>query len=181
MKKLYLISLLIFPILLNFQCISSESSNIKFSYIESISNDITPSYVPDFTFEVDGYTKYFSELHGKVILINFWSIKSSESQKEIQDLNKLNTDFKTKGLELIGINVSQEDPDEIREFMIKKNINYLVLYANENHLKAFEYAISSNLYPLPISLIVDRGGKIRELIIGRRNYIEFKNLIEKYL
>ncbi|MCX7833090.1 MAG: TlpA family protein disulfide reductase [Ignavibacteria bacterium] len=180
MKKL-LILILIIPSILNIQCQSSKKDSVKFSYIESMSNDITPNYIPDFTYELNGYTKYFSELTGKVILINFWNTKTAESQKEVQELNKLYNEYKSKGIEVIGICISEENPEYIPDYLENYKINYLILYANENHKKGFEYSISSNLYPLPISVIVDRGGKIRELIIGKRNYSEFKNLIEKYL
>lgn len=181
MKKLYIIIFLLLPILLNFECQTLKNGNVKFSYIESMSNEITPTFIPDFTYEINGYTKYYSEFTGKVILINFWNTRTSDSYKEIQDLKKLYSDYKVKGLEVIGVVVSESDPEEIPDFIIKNNINYLILYANENHTKGFEYAISSKLFPLPFSIIVDRGGKIRELIPGRRTYLEFKNLIEKYL
>lgn len=181
MKKIYIIFFITFPLLFNLQCQSSKKDSLKFSYIESMSNDITPSYIPDFTYEINGYTKYFSELNGKVVLINFWNTRNIDSQKELPDLIKIYSDYRAKGLEVIGICISEENPEDIPEIMEKYNVNYLVLYANENHKAGFEYAISSNLYPLPISLIIDRGGKIRELISGKRTYTEFKNLIEKYL
>ncbi len=181
MKKSFIILILALPLFLNIQCDSSKKDSVRFSYIESMSNDISPSYIPDFTYEIDGYTKYFSELYGKVILINFWNRKAMDSQREIPDLIKLYSDYRQKGVEIIGICINEENAEDIVDIIERNNINYLILFANENHKKAFEYALSSNLYPLPISVIVDKGGKIRELITGRRTYTEFKNLIEKYL
>ncbi len=42
MKKSFIILILALPLFLNIQCNSSKKDSVRFSYIESMSNDISP-------------------------------------------------------------------------------------------------------------------------------------------
>ena len=114
---------------------------------------------PDFEFTMpDGERLFLSELHGKVVLLNFWGVNCPYCVKEMPYLQKVYDDLSPQGLVVLGINTG--DPEKsVSSFVSSHNIGFPVV------LDPKVYA--STLYGaryLPTTVISDKTGNIR---IGR--------------
>ncbi|KAA0226453.1 MAG: Thiol-disulfide oxidoreductase ResA [Fimbriimonadales bacterium] len=87
--------------------------------------------VPNYTFLEANSGKNF-ELHSlkgkaKLLLLDFFASWCGPCQKVIPELIEMNNKYKSKGLMVVGINVS-DTWDDMRKNMEEKGINYLVLH-----------------------------------------------------
>ena len=61
---------------------------------------------PDFTIQLmDEQELTLSDLHGDVILIDFWSSWCAPCRKEAANLNLLYSEYQSKGVQFIGISI----------------------------------------------------------------------------
>ena len=67
--------------------------------------------VPQFTLSsLDGKTVSMKNLSNKVVVIDFWATWCGPCREEIPHLNKLYSDYRGQGLEIIGISMD-DGPD----------------------------------------------------------------------
>jgi len=60
-----------------------------------------PNLVADFSF--NGQTKSLADLKGKVVLVDFWAVWCGPCIQTFPHLRELNTEYKEKGLEILGV------------------------------------------------------------------------------
>jgi peroxiredoxin len=117
---------------------------------------------PDFALkDLHGKSVSLSNFRGKVVILNFWSTTCEPCLAEIPSLIKLQREFHSQGLVVLGIAL---DPAEkpVQETVDKLRIEYTNLMDSNKDV----YFDSYGLLGQPISIIVDRNGVIREKIIG---------------
>jgi peroxiredoxin len=122
---------------------------------------------PDFTLhDLTGKKVRLRDFKGKAIILNFWSTSCSPCVAEIPALNALYHDLKASGLVVIGISV---DPAEktVREFVERKHIEYPVLMDTSQEIYFDEYG----LFGLPVNILIDRSGMIKEKLIGQIDWL----------
>jgi peroxiredoxin len=103
--------------------------------------------------DLQGNSWNLRQLHGKVVLVNFWATWCPPCRKEIPDLEALYNRFKGQGLVILGI--SDEDAGKVKSFLVDKKVTYPILLdpgrkANER----FE------VQGIPKSFVYDRNGKL---------------------
>ncbi|OGL47849.1 MAG: hypothetical protein A2161_19555 [Candidatus Schekmanbacteria bacterium RBG_13_48_7] len=106
-------------------------------------------------------------LMGKVTIIDFWATWCPPCKKQIPVLVKLQSKYKSKGLQIIGISLDETpprvaDPKNAVETMIKRlEVNYKVGIAGADLLNKFPPIRS-----IPTAVIYNRQGKIVKTLIG---------------
>src|SRR5262245_16049040 len=69
--------------------------------------------------DANGASFKLGDFFGKVMVINFWATWCGPCRREIPELVKLNNEFRSRGVEMIGL--STEDPDasaeKVRKFI----------------------------------------------------------------
>jgi cytochrome c biogenesis protein CcmG/thiol:disulfide interchange protein DsbE len=117
--------------------------------------------VPQFTLSsLDGKTVAMKDLSNKVVVIDFWATWCGPCREEIPHLNKLYSDYKGQGLEIIGISMD-DGPEVVKEFARELRMEYPVVMGNDELADQF-----GGILGLPTTFIVDRKGNIVKKFVG---------------
>ena len=126
--------------------------------------------------DVYGRAFNLSDYRGKVVLINFWATWCPPCRTEIPELIKLQRQYQHAGLQVVGVTYPPEKLSDVRRFGKKIRINYpLALGSKGTKLLFTESEI------LPITIVVDRNGEVREMIEGILLPEEFDEKIKPVL
>jgi peroxiredoxin len=128
---------------------------------------------PEFTLsDLSGKTWTFSELRGKVVLVNFWATWCPPCRKEMPDLEALYGRFAAKGFVVLGI--SDEEAAKVEPFIRERKISFPVLL--DPGRKANEMFVVDGI---PKSFVYDREGKLVAQSIDMRTRKQFLEMLGK--
>jgi cytochrome c biogenesis protein CcmG/thiol:disulfide interchange protein DsbE len=124
---------------------------------------------PDFTLKtLDGKTARLSELRGKkVVLINFWATWCPPCRLEMPTMQKIYTEYKDKGFEVLAVNIEPDAKEEISEFMKELRLTFPVLLDHD-----MKVTRKYRLIGLPVSFLIDRQGIIRTKDVGYHDWTD---------
>jgi thiol-disulfide isomerase/thioredoxin len=117
--------------------------------------------------DVDGREFSMASLKGKPVLVLFWATWDEVSENQIESLVSLAENYKSKGLEVVAVNVDNlrenADPDkelavDVRKFLIENNLLWKCLISEDGDR---DYAKQFGVRYLPANLVVDKAGIIR--------------------
>ena len=104
---------------------------------------------------LNGQQSYsLKEFEGKPVILNFWASWCAPCREEMPFIQKAWKDYKTKGIQFIGINI-MDDKDEAIKVLESLNINYLNLYDPPG-----EVSKKYNVLALPVTIFIDKYGNI---------------------
>jgi peroxiredoxin len=128
---------------------------------------------PDFTLkDLSGKAWTFSELRGKVVLVNFWATWCPPCRKEMPDLETLYGRFGAKGLVVLGI--SDEETAKVEPFIRERKVSFPVLL--DPGRKVNEMCVVEGI---PKSFVYDREGKLVAQSIDMRTQKQFLEMLGK--
>ena len=137
---------------------------------------------PDFTLQsLDDSSYTLSKMEGKVVLINFWATWCGPCRMEIPEFNELQNNYHDKGLEILGISVS-DNKKQLQNFSKSFSVAYPLLYGSAKELNKImrDY---DGVYAVPSSFLVGKNGNIVWKYPGAilKNYDPqtFSNLVYK--
>lgn len=122
---------------------------------------------PDFSLkDLSGQTVTLEQYRGKVVLLDFWATWCPPCRMTIPMLIKLQDKYRDDGLVILGISI--DDPQQItdkdlRYFIKMTKINYPILRYNQKVMKDY---FEGERVSVPTMFVVDRNGKIRDMIVG---------------
>ena len=114
---------------------------------------------PDFTLKAMNDSVYIlSELDGKVVLINFWATWCGPCRMEIPEFNEMHKSYHEKGLEILGISVS-DNKKQLKNFAKSFTVDYPLLYGGTREMNKImrDYG---GVNAVPSSFLVDKNGTI---------------------
>jgi peroxiredoxin len=161
------------------QNIQSTQTYKSFS-VKGTIGDIKQNEMVDFTWIENGNEVKLSDNKGKVILLNFWATWCPPCRKELPDLSAISSELKDKKFKMIGVSVD-ENQQTLEKFLNSNNITYTILHDQTNVVTQYMSATGGGENVIPQSYIIDKNGRIVEVIIGSRSKSEFLGLINKYL
>lgn len=162
---------------------------------------------PDFTgdFAINGKIAWLSDLKGKVVLVNFWDVRSGTSVALLKKLNEWNKTHKKDGLTIVGVTYYpsdfgqklrfDEESNEIKsadnadpksdQAMLKafakhhKVEHLLMKLPKQNALDVFNTYVVNGV---PQVVLIDRKGMVRMIDInGEKNLVNVESEIMKLL
>ncbi len=142
-----------------------------------------PVMAPDFS----GITNWINsppltmqELHGKVVLVDFWTYSCINCLRTLPYLEKWYADYKDKGFVIVGVHTPEfefeKDPSNVAEAVARLGVTYPVAQDN-NYSTWIAYG---NRY-WPAHYLVDQKGRLRAVQYGEGGYVEMENQIRELL
>jgi peroxiredoxin len=142
-------------------------------FLQTAAPQPAPAFaLPDFK----GGTVRLSDYKGKVVLLNFWATWCSPCLAEIPELVKLQKAHQARGLQIIGIAWPDDNPRRVAATMRRLRINYPIARGSEQTIAAFGVADV-----LPVTIIIDRDGTVKDRIPGILQPDEFEQKVRPLL
>jgi thiol-disulfide isomerase/thioredoxin len=120
-----------------------------------------PDAAPAFQLnDLNGKPVSLAEAKGKIVLLNFWATWCGPCRAEIPDLVDLQKRYADK-FEIIALATDEDDPDEVRRFVLQSGINYRVAMSSDAVLRDY-----GGIAALPTSFVIDPEGRIVQKHVG---------------
>ena len=126
--------------------------------------------------DINGRTVRLRAYRGKVVLINFWATWCPPCRAEMPDLVRLQREHARQGLQIIGITYPPEKKSRVRRFARSLKVNYPIILGTRQIRERF-----SSEETLPLTVVIDRDGKVKEIISGILLRQEFDEKIKPLL
>jgi len=124
---------------------------------------------PEIEFEaVDGSKASLKKNKGNVILVNFWASWCLPCIEEMPQLKTLENHFASKGFLLLAINMEEKPKEKVKSKIARNQMPDNLIYNVSNNFLS-PYKIKS----LPISVLIDREGKIHKVYTGTQNWMKY--------
>lgn len=118
-----------------------------------------------------------ASLKGKVILLDFWATWCGPCKAAAPTMNSLYQKYKAKGLQVVGVNITDKKP-AISKYVAEHKYTYPFVYDSDAFAKAL------GVGPIPTFVLVDKTGKVRNVIVGfnaTKSPSEIEALVKKLL
>ncbi|MFJ6686937.1 TlpA family protein disulfide reductase [Streptomyces werraensis] len=120
-----------------------------------------------------------ADFKGKVIVINVWGSWCPPCRAEAPYLNRVAKEMTAKGVQFIGINTRDGDVSPARAFEDDYNISYPSLYDPDGRLLLSGFPEGAvSLQGLPVTIVLDRSGRIAARQFGGLDDIELRKMID---
>jgi peroxiredoxin len=130
---------------------------------------------PEFTLsDLDGREVSLASLRGKAVLLSFWASWCAPCKEELPLIEKLQAEWEPQGLEVWAI--TNESAAKARAWLSRHRIGLRTLVDEDrNAFRAYEAE------QIPVSVVLDRDGKVVSYIVGLGGETYFRTAIEKAL
>jgi thiol-disulfide isomerase/thioredoxin len=131
---------------------------------------------PQFTVtDLNGQAIQSAQLHGKVVLLDFWATWCAPCEAEIPQLGTWQEKYGAQGLQVIGLSMDDTEPP-VKAYVQRRKISYPVAMADEKTIAAF-----GGVLGLPANIVIDRDGKVIAKHIGVSDLAALQREVEQAL
>jgi peroxiredoxin len=127
----------------------------------SAATELLGMEAPDFVLKsVAGKNLRLSEYRGEVVMVSFWATWCGDCRAQLAELGAMRERYRDAGVELLAVSLDQ-NAREASE--ITKEAGYPVL-----HDATGDVGRLYDVTKMPVMVLVDRGGVVREIFEGFR-------------
>lgn len=126
--------------------------------------------------DIHGRYVRLSDYRGKVVLVNFWATWCPPCKAEIPDLIRLQREYGSAGLQVIGVTYPPQDLATVRRFVRSVKMNYPVGLGTKKTKLLFTQSET-----LPMTIVIGKDGRVRDIIDGILLPEEFEQKIKPLL
>ncbi|MFF0203388.1 TlpA family protein disulfide reductase [Streptomyces sp. NPDC005017] len=131
---------------------------------------------------VDGGHIDIARFKGKVVVINVWGSWCPPCRAEAPYLNQVAKETKSKGVEFFGINTRDGEKIQAKAFEDEAKISYPSLYDPSGKVLMSGFPKGTvSLQGLPVSIVLDREGKIAARVFGGVDTEKLHKMIDPVL
>ncbi|KOR86778.1 thiol-disulfide oxidoreductase [Bacillus sp. FJAT-22058] len=157
-KKRRLISRTIILLLLGAALVFALYTNFTKDKNESLRKG---SEAPNFVLtDMEGKEHKLSDYKGKGVFLNFWGTYCKPCEYEMPYMENQYKNFKDQGVEILAVNVGESDY-AVNNFITKHELTFPVMID-----KGREVENAYRVDILPVSFLVDKEGKVIDIITG---------------
>ncbi|MGE6718189.1 thiol-disulfide oxidoreductase ResA [Peribacillus frigoritolerans] len=157
-KKRRLISRTIILLLLGVALVFALYTNFTKDKNESLRKG---SDAPNFVLtDMEGKEHKLSDYKGKGVFLNFWGTYCKPCEYEMPYMENQYKNFKDQGVEILAVNVGESDY-AVNNFITKHDLTFPVMID-----KGREVENAYRVDILPVSFLVDKEGKVIDIITG---------------
>ncbi len=126
---------------------------------------------------LDGHMLELAQLRGRPVLVVFWATTCSSCIEEMPHLIELYREFNPKGLEIIGVAMGYDPPEQVRNLVKQQKIPFpIMLDTQENIALKFD-----NIQLTPTSVLISPDGQIRRYLVGLLDMAKLRDRIQEML
>jgi peroxiredoxin len=126
---------------------------------------------------LDGRTLTLEQLRGKPVLVTFWATTCPSCIEEMPHLVELYREFNPKGLEIIGVAMAYDPPEQVRTLVRQRQIPYpIVLDTQERIAREFD-----NVRLTPTTVLISPRGRIVHYRLGLLDMPKLRDTIQEML
>jgi thiol-disulfide isomerase/thioredoxin len=100
---------------------------------------------------------------GRRTIINIWATWCIPCAREMPELEKMRSPLSARNIDIIGVNVDTESGVNIKKYVAEKRVSYPILLGG---VPAIEQLYATDELSVPLSILVDEKGIVRDLIPG---------------
>ena len=126
--------------------------------------------------DLRGRVHSLANYRGKVVLLNFWATWCPPCRAEVPDLVGWQREYGRRGLQVIGVTYPTTSRAAVRRFLRRHKVNYPVLLGSVGTKALFAEGET-----LPVTVVKDREGTVREFIEGILLPEEFEQKVRPLL
>lgn len=128
---------------------------------------------PDFALRsAAGDNLRLSEHRGQVVMINFWATWCGPCRQEMPKLDEIFARYEQAGFTLLGVNID-EDVERAQRLADELGVSFPLLFDDDQSVSRL-YDVQA----MPMTVMVDRSGKVRNVHYGYRPGMEQRYLDE---
>jgi len=143
---------------------SNSSEQVKVEPSTSpVSGPQIGNSAPDFMFkDADGQDISLKDLHGKVVVLNFWATWCGPCKAELSFIQQISHDKELLDMGMVFLTINEgESMDEVGRFMIERGLSFNVLLDTKNVIGRLY-----NVRFIPTTFFIDRDGIIQDVKSG---------------
>jgi thiol-disulfide isomerase/thioredoxin len=128
--------------------------------------------------DLPGARRQFSQLKGKVIVVNFWATWCAPCKGEMPEFVHAYAAYRDRGVEFVGAaNEPRSEKAKVRTFVKELQIQFPIwLEASEDQMQ--ELGVGPGL---PATVIIDREGRVAARIGGVTDGKQLRELLDRVL
>ena len=133
---------------------------------------LPPLALPDLT----GQEQALRTTPDEITVLNFWATWCVPCLKELPELVALHHQWQERGVHVVGVAIDSGAPADIRAFAARQGMDYTLRLGTQQWARSH-----FGIFGLPVTLVVDRHGQIRQRLIGPQTGAQFEAAIWPYL
>lgn len=143
---------------------------------EHVRFDLSPgSRIPDFAFtDLAGKSRNFSELRGKVVLLDFWGTWCIPCVQELPKLQEAYEAFQGRGFEILSLDYN-DDLEKLQKFVAERKLPWM--HAQAESVKEL-IDKRFRVFSFPTLILLDQEGKV---VVPRLEAEDLKKKLEEIL
>jgi len=133
---------------------------------------LPPLVLPDLA----GQAQALRATPDEITVLNFWATWCVPCLKELPELVALHHQWQERGVHVVGVAIDSGTPADIRAFAARQGMDYTLRLGTQQWARSH-----FGIFGLPVTLVVDRHGQIRQRLIGPQSRAQFEAAIRPYL
>lgn len=132
------------------------------------------SEAPNFILtDMHGKQHKLSDYKGQGVLLNFWGTWCKPCEYEMPYMEKQYQVYKNQGVQILAVNVGESEY-AVNSFISKHNLSFPVMIDNGQEVQA-----AYDVDPLPITFLINKEGKIVDMVTGSQTENDIHQLMER--